>query len=105
MTENQLRTLAGLDLCTCAECRAESYAPPPAYQEGLALLRAAGATSERDFEDRYKRERLAALAAEHDRLAATPTPRLTAAEEAEMVTNYGAPDIYAAPLRKMKEAL
>jgi hypothetical protein len=64
------------------EVRAASAtdAPDP-YRPGLDKMRAATATPLSRFEDEYKRDRLAALRATSDALAAeAPTPRLTTAE-------------------------
>ncbi|HYT69215.1 MAG TPA: hypothetical protein VEL51_22530 [Vicinamibacterales bacterium] len=79
-------------------------AAPNPYAQGLAELRAATATNDESFETRWKRDRQRELDAESARLAehieANP-PRLTTAEELKA---YAAPDIYAEPLRKMREA-
>ncbi len=59
-----------------------NYAAPNPYTPGLTALRAAAATPESTFEDRYKAERLAALDAEYARFAssieADPLPLRTA---------------------------
>src|SRR5688572_13511977 len=75
----------------------EDFAPPDPY----ALALAARAASEHQtpatqFEDRYKAERLRALAAEHAEFDArkAPAPRLTAAQLAP----YEPPDTYKAGL-------
>lgn len=73
-----------------------AYTPPNPYAAGLAALRAAAATPETTFEDRYKAERLAALAAEH-----RENPVVYRA--ARDLASYAAPDPYAAGLKAMRE--
>jgi hypothetical protein len=94
----QLRTL-GPDLSTT-----DLLAAPDPYAEGLKQLRAAAATPESTFEQRWKEDRLAALDAEYQRWNAHvrehPSPRLTDAEEAS--SSYAPPDPYKAGLDKMR---
>jgi hypothetical protein len=76
------------------------YHSPDPYRAGLAAQRAAAATPEQQFADRYKAERLAALAAEHRDLNAAserrPLPPLTPAE----LRTYEAPNGYAVALKR-----
>ena len=78
---------------------AKSYPPPDPYAAPIAAMRHASATTELDFEDRWKADRLAALNAEHRRLDAHldehPTPRM-----AEGRKSYPPPDGYQLALRK-----
>ena len=81
----------------------DDYTPAPdPYAADLAKLRSATSTPLRDFEDRYRQERLAALDAEHRAMdayiAAHPRPRLTTAELAE----FKATDPYAVSLTTLR---
>jgi len=86
-----------------ATFRALDCTPPNPYTHGLTALRAATATPESTFEDRWKAERLAALSTEHRDIAASiaaaPQPRLTAAQVAE----FAPPNSYQVALAAMKE--
>ena len=79
--------------------------PPNPYDADLKKLRAANAMPALTFEDQYKAARLCELDAEGARLAAhieaTPFPRLSAAEAADLAT-YAPPDSYKAGLDKMR---
>lgn len=80
-----------------------SNTAPDGYAAALAKLRAANATPESTFADRYAAERTRALDDEHARhaarLAERPTPRLTAAE----LSTYAPPNGYAAGLAALKK--
>lgn len=74
---------------------ASTAAPPDSYAPAVAAIRAAAApVIVESFADRYRRERLAQLDAEHDRQrrwnAANPLPRNLAADGA----TYRAPNGY-----------
>jgi hypothetical protein len=74
-----------------------NYPPPDIYSPAL---RAATADDE-PFEVRWKRDRLREVEATRAALAATERPTYLAT--AEDLKTYAAPDIYAEPLRKMRE--
>ena len=84
------------------ETHMDNYALPDPYAAGIAQLKAASATPLSTFEDEYKASRLAALAASSRRLenhfAATPSPRLTAADLAD----YRALNSYAAGIKALQ---
>jgi hypothetical protein len=93
--------------CTCEDCTSKrqlewsepDYRPPDPYERGIAALRAATSTS--SFEDTYKVERLRALEAEYRRAEEElrdDRPDLTDLSE------YAAPDPYAAGLKALREA-
>lgn len=94
----------------CDKCKAHfaaqertMYAPPDPYA-GISALRAATATPEQTFEERWKADRLRALTAEHTRLEAliAASPRMTAAGEADRA-KYTPPDPYAAGIKALRE--
>lgn len=80
----------------------KNYDPPDGYQAALTAMRAAAATPESNFEDRWKASRRRALEqeyAEHAaRVAAAPAALLTAAE----LVRYAAPDSYAAGIKALQ---
>jgi hypothetical protein len=81
----------------------KTYEPPDSYAPHLARLRAAAATPESRFAERYKAERLRALELEYAaaalRAAQEPEPRITAAPLAK----YAPPNGYKIALDKLKE--
>jgi hypothetical protein len=95
-----------------SECRtttadANDYRPPDPYTRDLAALCAAETTTPSAFEATWKAQRQRELDAERARhaaaRAATPRPRLTAAEAAAENNKYHAPDSYALALQRAKE--
>jgi hypothetical protein len=78
------------------------YTPPDSYAADLAKLRAASATPDTLFAERYAADRLRALDLEHKEIdahiAAAPQPRLSAAEDAE----FAPPDPYAAGIKALQ---
>lgn len=81
-----------------------NYAPPDSYGPAIAQLHTAeGRTAEQTFADEWAAKRRRELDAEHAEIdahiAATPAPRLTAAELAA----YTPPDPYAAGIKALKE--
>lgn len=84
------------------------YAPIDSYAPGIARLRAATASADLGFAERYAAERRRALEAEHAARSVRaaqqperkPRPRLTAAE----LRPFAAPNAYQIALDKMKES-
>ena len=81
----------------------DNYRPPNPYKDGLRKLRAASATEASIFENAWKVDRLADLAADRHEcemhIATTPRPRLTIAEAEE----FKAPDPYSKGIRELQQ--
>jgi len=87
-----------------AERAAGRFAPPDAYEPQLKQLRAACATPDSTFEEKWKADRLRELNAEHARLeASSATHRAAMSRAAEGRTTYPIPNSYEADLQKLRE--
>jgi hypothetical protein len=85
----------------------QAYAPPDPYAKDIAAMRAAEATPESTFEEKWKADRLRDLAGEDDRLATLraargiPEPRLAVLSAADLAA-YATPDPYAAGIKALQ---
>ena len=90
--------------CTCDRCTAQhetTMTAPNPYERDIAALRGASATAATTFEENFKKMRQREFARARAAIDATPRPRLTVAETADLA-QYAPPDPYEKDLRALR---